>query len=219
MAERLGRWGLAALVLAVGALAWWLQTRPSLAVDPTPLANLPHHVGAWRSVDVPLDTAVESILRADYNLQRAYFPDPGPTTRPVWLYVGYYGTERGGRPEHTPRGCFTGAGWDIAAASVVAAEDGTHRRMNEYRVQRSTDRQLVHFWYRSARRTGMVGGLDQNLDRILGRLNSGRADGALVRLSTPIDGGGEAEARERLLALGQELDLQLAQYWPAEQPR
>ena len=219
MAERLGRWGLAALVLAVGALAWWLQTRPSLAVDPTPLANLPHQVGAWRSVDVPLDTAVESILRADYNVQRAYFPDAGPTTRPVWLYVGYYGTQRGGRPEHTPRGCYTGAGWDIASASVIASGDGTGRRMNEYRVQRAADRQLVHFWYRSVRRTGMVGGLDQNLDRIVGRLDGGRADGALVRLSTSVDDGGEAEARARLLALGQVLDLQLAQYWPAERPR
>ncbi len=220
-AERLGTWGLGAAVLVVGVLAWWLQTRPALVVDPSPLATLPRDVGSWRSVDLPLDSAVESILRADFNLQRAYLPDPvaEPGGTPVWLYVGYYGTERGGRPEHTPRGCYTGAGWDIESARVVDAGNGSERRINEYLVEQADQRQLVHFWYRSSRRSGMVGGVDQRLDQILGRLSDGRADGALIRLSTVLDPGGESEARARLLALGNQLDHQLAQYWPIERPR
>jgi hypothetical protein len=91
--------------------------------------------------------------------------------------------------------------------------------MDEYLVERGGTRQLVHFWYRSARRTGMLGGLDQNVDRILGRLAGGRADGALIRLSTALGTRSESEARARLLALGRELDRQLAQYWPAERSR
>jgi len=215
-ADRLATWALAAVVVAVGALAWWLQTRPPLSVDASPLARLPRTAGVWQSVDLPLESAVESILRADFNIQRAYFTDPGAD--PVWLYVGYYGTQRGGRPEHVPRGCYTGAGWDIAAAQVLTAAGDSGRRVNEYRVERAEERQLVHFWYRSARSTGMVGGLDQNLDRIVGRLQLGRADGALVRLSTRLGPGGESEARTRLFALGNELDGQLAQYWPVERP-
>jgi EpsI family protein len=216
--EKLGTFALAAAVLAVGMLAWWLQTRPALVVDAAPLASLPAQVGSWRSVDLPLESQVESILRADFNLQRAYFPGPEETA-PVWLYVGYYGTERGGRPEHVPRGCYTGAGWDIASARVIDVGDGSGRQLNEYLVTRGEDRELVHFWYRSARRTGMVGGVDQNLDRILGRLGSGRADGALIRISTRLRDGGEPAARERLLALGHELDGQLAAHWPNEHPR
>ena len=215
--ERLGTFALAAAVLAVGALAWWLQTRPALVVDAAPLASLPRQAGSWRSIDMPLESAVESILRADANIQRAYFPGPEDAT-PVWLYVGYYGTERGGRPEHVPRGCYTGAGWDIAAARVMGAGDG-ERQLNEYLVTRGQQQELVHFWYRSARRTGMIGGIDQNLDRILGRLGSGRADGALIRISTRLRDGGETVARERLLALGRELDRQLAEHWPNEHPR
>jgi EpsI family protein len=215
--ERLGTAALAAAVLAVGALAWWLQLRPALIVDASPLAALPLTAGAWQSVDLPLDSAVESILRADFNLQRAYLTGAGGD--PVWLYVGYYGTQRGGRPEHVPRACYTGAGWDIAAARVIGVEGDSGRRVNEYRVERAAERQLVHFWYRSARRTGMVGGLDQNLDRILDRLQRGRSDGALVRLSTRLGPGGEPEARARLFALGNELDRQLERYWPTERPR
>lgn len=217
-AEKLGTAALATAVLAVGALAWWLQLRPTLVVDSAPLASLPRQVGMWRSVDLPLDSAVESILRADFNIQRAYAPGRADAESPVWLYVGYYGTERGGRPEHTPRGCYTGAGWEIAAARVVGAEDGSGRRLNEYRVERKGEAQLVHFWYRSARSTGLVGGFDQRLDQILGRLQTGRADGALIRLSTALGSGGESEARVRLLALGRELDRQLAQHWPVELP-
>jgi EpsI family protein len=221
-AHRLGTWALAGAVVAAGALAWWLQTRPTLVVDASPLASLPRTVGSWHSVEMPLQSAVESILRADFNLQRAYYypastgDPPAPKADPVWVYVGYYGTERGGRPEHVPRGCYTGAGWDIASARVIAAEDGSGRRMQEYRVERAGQQQLVHFWYRSARTTGMIGGIDQRLDQILGRLGNGRADGALVRLSTGFRPGGEAEARARLLALGRELDPQLARYWPVE---
>jgi EpsI family protein len=217
-AERLGTWALAAAAIAVGALAWWLQMRPALAVDASPLARLPGTLGDWRSVELPLESAVESILRADANVQRAY-SDPKISRDPIWLYIGYYGTERGGRPEHVPRGCFTGAGWDIASAQVIDAGDRSQRRVNEYRVERDGEAQLVHFWYRSARSTGMIGGVDQRLDQILGRIQTGRADGALIRVSAILDGSPESEVRERLLEFGSELDRQVAQYWPIESPR
>ena len=62
-------------------------------------------------------------LRADFNLQRAY---TGPAGSLIWLYLGYYGTDRGGRPEHTPRGCYTGAGWGIEQARTFDVRgDGT----------------------------------------------------------------------------------------------
>lgn len=218
-AEKLATGALMLLLVATGGLAWWMQMRPPLVVDVAPLASLPRDLGPWRSADLPLDSAVESILRADFNIQRVYSARVGDP--PVWVYIGYYGTDRGGRPEHTPRGCYTGAGWDIASSRVLDLEvgDGTERRVNEYRVERATDQQrLVHFWYRSVRRTSMVGGLDQKLDLALGLLRDGRADGALVRVSTPLEPDGEVAARGRLLALGEELDRQLEQHWPIERP-
>jgi EpsI family protein len=214
-ADKLGTWALAVVALAVGALAWWLQTRSALAVDPSPLASLPLTVGSWESRDVPLESMVESILRADFNVQRVYFH--ASAEAPIWLYLGYYGTDRGGRPEHVPRGCYTGAGWGIESARVV--DDGTGWRTNEYRVAKGHERQLVHFWYRSSRRTGMMGGIDQRLDQVLGRFGTGRADGALVRISTTLPAAGETEARAELFAFGRELDRQLAAHWPIERPR
>ena len=204
-----------AVLLAVGGLGWWLQLRPALAVDASALGALPSTIGSWEARDVPLADSVEEELRADFNVQRVYAHPSGDT---IVLYVGYYGTDRGGRPEHVPHACYTGAGWAIEAAHSVLADAATGMRVNEFVVERAGVRRLVHYWYRSHRRTGMLGGLDQNVDRLTGRLFQGRADGALVRLSASLDELDEAEARSRLLSFGAALEPLLAAHWPDERP-
>jgi EpsI family protein len=192
-----------------------MQLAPSLAVDASALATLPLEIAGHRAHEIPLEQAVEAELRADYNVQRAYLHPSGEV---VWLYVGYYGTTRGGRPEHTPRGCYTGAGYGIVASRALLADAAAGLRVNEYLVERDGERQLVQFWFRSHRRTGMLGGLDQNLDRLLGRLLEGRADGALLRVSTPLREGDDVAARGRLLAFAAALDPLVAARWPTESP-
>jgi len=206
---------LCVLLAAVGGFAWWLQLRPELqVVEAGSLAAVPERIGPWRGHPIPLDQTVESVLRADANVQRAYAE---PTGAVIWLYIGYYGTARGGRPEHTPRGCYTGAGWAIEASRVIPVAGVEGLRVEEYRVEQDGERRLVHFWFRSHRRTGMVGGFDQNWDRLVGRLFAGRADGALIRLSTPLSGD-EVTARSRLLSFATALDPLVARHWPDERP-
>jgi EpsI family protein len=206
----------AALVIAlvaVGAVAWGLTLRPPLVVDPAPLAALPHRLDSWVAEDVPLESAVESMLRADFNIQRLYRHPLGDR---IWLYIGYYGTERGGRPEHTPAVCYTAQGWRILERRTLDVAGVPGLRVNEFVVEQGGQRQLVHFWYRSYRSTGLLGGLDQTLDRLFGRLLEGRADGALVRISTTIPGSDVTEERTQLLHFAAALDPQLAAYWPKE---
>jgi EpsI family protein len=200
------------LTLLVGAAVWWLELRPALRVDASRLGALPLEIGAWRGEGIPLEATVERILRADFNLQRAYLRPGQP--EPVWLYVGYYGTERGGRPEHTPHQCYPSAGWQIESERVL--EQGPLRG-NEWVVAQDGERQLVLFWYQSARRAGMRDNLELSADHLAGRLREGRADGALVRLSTPLHPD-EAAARERLVEFARALDPLLAERWPNEFP-
>ena len=193
-----------ALLVLVGAAAWWLTLRPGFHVDATRLASLPREIERWRAEDVPLGDTVEAELRADSNLQRVWLH---ANAEPIWMYVGYYGTQRGGRPEHTPRGCYTGAGYGIESTREVEVDPVRGLRANEYLVERDGERQLVHFWYRSNRRTGMLGGIDQNVDRLVGRLGDGRADGALIRLSTRmVDGDKRARAAADRLRCGARSD-------------
>jgi len=211
-AANLGTAILIVVLLATGGFAWSLQLQPTLEIDASALTTLPARIEVYEGHDIPLESTVESVLRADFNLQRAYY---GAGSL-VWLYVGYYGTTRGGRPEHTPRGCYTGAGWGIESARTLRVVPNGELRVNEYLVERNGERRLVHFWYRSAQRTGMLGGWDQNVDRFVGRLADGRADGALVRISTPLSGSDEISARGRLLGFASVLDPLLAERWPTE---
>ncbi len=212
--QRLGEILLVGLFLVVGALAWWLRLGPTLRVDGAPLASLSQQLGPWQGIDLPLDSGVEAILRADVNVQRAYQHTFGDT---VWLYIGYYGTERGGTPEHTPAACYRAQGWRIEERRTleVAPERGLH--VNEYVVEKDGRRDLVHFWFRSHRRTGILGNSDRMLDHLLGRLFDQRADGSLVRVSGVLDGDLE-DVRARLIDLAIRIDEALDSHWPGELP-
>jgi len=200
------------ILLAVGGFAWSLQVQPSLEIDASALETLPMKIDVYEGRAIPLEETVESVLRADFNLQRAY----SGAGSLVWLYIGYYGTTRGGRPEHTPRGCYTGAGWGIESTRTLRVDPAGDLRVNEYLIEREGERRLVHYWYRSVRRTGMLGGWDQNVDRFLGRLTDGRADGALIRISTPVYDDDEVGARGRLLGFASVLDPLIGERWPTE---
>lgn len=215
MTSRIGEFSLVAVFLVVGALAWYLQNRPALHVDPAPLAALPHQLGSWRGTDLSLESGVEAMLRADFNLQRAYVHPLGDT---VWLYVGYYGTDRGGMPEHTPAVCYRSQGWQIEERRTVEVAPERGLRVNEYLVEKDGRRELVHFWFRSYRRTGILGTRDRTLDHLLGRVFDRRADGSLVRISGTVDDGDVPAARSRLIAFAVRLDHALDSHWPKEIP-
>ena len=66
----------------------------------------------------------------------------------------------------------------------------------------------------------LVGGIDQNLDRFLGRLFDDRADGALIRLITRLHEreGSLFIARSQLLSFATSVDNLLEAHWPEEIP-
>ena len=214
-AERLAA-GIAFLSLAcAGIFGWWLLLRPTLEVDPANLMALPMNLGTWESREIPVASAVESMLEADFHLQRVFL---NPSGEMAWFYLGYYGTSRGGRPEHVPRVCYKANGWTIVETRVLEVDAARDLSVNEYLVEREGEQRLVHFWDRSHRRTGIVAGLGLSIDHLIGRFTSARADGALVRLSTPIREDDLLVSRAILARLAVEIDPRLDGRWPAETP-
>ncbi len=213
MSDRLATALLVVALVASGSVAWWFQLRPDLDYDADALAELPLELGGWHGEAIPIESAVENMLRADFNLQRAYTRAEDDL---VWLYVGYYGTERGGRPEHTPEICYPAGGWEIVEKGVLY--EGAISA-NEYVVHNDGSVRLVHFWYQSSRSSGLLGTWDVSVDQLSSRLATGRADGALVRLSTPLERDELDGARERLTAFAAALAPELAKRWPVETAR
>jgi EpsI family protein len=215
MSERLSTALAVALLLVAGAAAWAFQTRAALAPRPQSLAELPMALGSYRGADSPVGRNVEDMLRADFNLQREYVH---PLGQVVWLYVGYYGTQRGGTPEHTPQACYAAHGWTILDRRSVVTDPSTGHRAVEYLVESSGQQQLVLFWYRSYRASGFGSTLSLQLDHVVGKLSDGRGDGALVRLSTPLVGIDRDAARGMLAGFARQLEPELARVWPSEMP-
>jgi len=202
------------LLVLTGMLAWVVTLKPPLEVDTSGLSNLPEVISGWQGVAIPLEDEVTEMLDADFNLQRLY---RDPLGGYVWLYVGYYSTENGGRPTHTPWICYPSSGWTIVHSEphVVDADQGLV--VNEFLVEREGEMRLVHFWFRSHRGTGIRGAFGQLVDRMLGRLFDGRADGGLVRVSTPLASDADiSEARAKLRAFAVVVEDLLASHWPVE---
>jgi EpsI family protein len=159
-----------------------------------------------------MKSGVEEMLDADFHVQRSYVHRTGFL---LWLYVGYYGTERGGRPEHTPWVCYPSNGWEIVSREVVKVD--ANRRANEIIVEKGGKRRLVHFWFQTYREKQVIGGIDQLYERLAGRILEGRADGSLVRLSTPLPESLDVDfVRSRLIAFGRDVAPLLHEHWPEE---
>jgi EpsI family protein len=213
MSERASTLLAIAILLLAGGAAFSFQAREPLTPAPSSLAALPFEIGSYRGVDTPVGQNVEDMLRADFNVQREYVH---PLGQVVWLYVGYYGTQRGGTPEHTPSACYAAHGWRILEQQRVLTDPVTGHRAVEYLVESRGQQQLVLFWYRSYRESGFGSTLALQLDHVVGKLREGRGDGALVRLSTPLLGVDRDAARGMLIAFARDLEPELAKAWPPE---
>ncbi len=214
MSERAMTFAAVLMLLLAGAGSYWIRHRDSLQANSASLSALPIDLGSFRGVDTEVGENVEAILDADHHVQREYTHAVGDV---VWLYIGYYGTERGGTPEHTPRTCYQAQGWSIVDSADVVIDSDSGTRAVEYLVRSGDEFQLVLYWYRSFRASGLTSTWALRLDHVLGKVTRGRGDGALIRLSTPLVGPGDRSTGRMLLtSFARELELQLAPVWPNE---
>lgn len=212
--ERVAFGFLISVLLAAGGAGWAIALKPELLARPQTLARLPYEIGGFRGADIPLDDTVEAMLSADFNVQRVYVRTTDDT---VWLYLGYYGTERGGTPEHTPDVCYWANGWEVIEDNRVAILGHETRRAREFIVEQDGEKRLVLFWYRSYRNAAMPTTLRLAWDHFAGRLTEGRADGGLIRLSARIPDEGTIDSvRARLNRFAALLEPELAYIWPVE---
>ena len=201
------------VLLGTGVTAWWLSLRTSIAPDVEGLGELPRQLNGWSAVDIEVDQGVADMLRADAHVQRIYRHPHGYM---IYVYIGYYGTERGGTPEHTPEICYPAQGWTIVQDERIPISETEGLWAREFLVEKEGENRLVHFWYRTPTATGITSTMSLRLHHFWRRITSNRGDGALVRLSTRIVDDQRAAARGKLLMMGSAVDQALAGVWPRE---
>ncbi|BCS54963.1 exosortase C-terminal domain/associated protein EpsI [Geobacter sp. SVR] len=205
----------AAGLLATIALMGCLSLRPEPKVVSSSLQELPYAMGGYRGTDDSFPEAVNRELNADASLYRHYRSGDG---RNVDLYIGYYGTAKGGRTGHNPYGCLPGAGWAIVEARrvPVGTVSGTPEMVNYVRARRDGVNTIMLHWYQTAGGTVMSNGVYQNMERFISKLLRNRNDGAFVQVTLQAEDDRIAQATERARNFAVLVLRHLPEHWPVE---
>lgn len=179
-----------------------------------PLDAFPSAVGGWQArQDSLLQPEIVSVLKMDDYLMRRYVDEAG---RSLWLYVGYWASQRKGAAQvHSPRNCLPAGGWEPIEASRLSIDVPGVRGplvVNRYLIQKDRDMQVVLYWY-EAQGTSIAGEISAKIQMVRSAILRNRTDGALVRVSSPVSGG-VTNTTERLVRYVQALYPVLGEYLP-----
>jgi EpsI family protein len=207
------RMGVAAGLLVGALVVLHLRSTGEAVPVRKSLDTFPIALGVWHEQrSASLEGEVLNILKVNDYLMRQY---ADRQHRYIWLYVGYWATQRKGAQIHSPQNCLPGAGWEPVEASRLTIDLPAPYQpivVNRYLIQKDRDLQVVLYWYQ-ARGQAVASELRARIEMVRSAIVSNRTDGALVRISTPIYGNAQ-EATERLVRYVQTLYPVLGDYLP-----
>lgn len=201
------------LVVAVaGPLGQRGENIPQRAV----LATFPLAVGDWRGVEDSLDAPTLNSLKATDTFLAVYGRDGDAVG--VGMWIAYYESQRSGEAVHSPAACLPGGGWlmeSLREEEIPGVRaDGSNLPVNRALISQGEVRQLVYYWF--PQRGRML--TNEYLVKwyvFLDSLLDNRSDGALVRLTTLIEGpDGVAAAEKRLQDFIRAIDGRLNYFLP-----
>ena len=202
---------LIATFCAVGVI----YSRPVPTVVQTNLEKLPVTIAGYSATEDFFPEAVYRELNADKHVCRHYRDRNG---NQVDLYIGYYGTAKGGRTGHNPYACLPGSGWAIVDTHKVSLWPTPERpiEVNYIRARKDDINAVMIHWYQIAGTKVVSTGLQQNIERFWGRLLNNRNDGAFVQITTQIADNRVGEAESEIVNFAGQILRVLPSYWPVE---
>jgi EpsI family protein len=153
------------------------------------LDEFPLAIGDWQGREATIfEIEILNVLKVkDYLMRR--FADPNG--RSLWLYIGYWDTQRKGAAPHSPRNCLPGGGWEPLEATMVTIPLPAPYppiTVNSYLIQKDQAQQLVFYWYHEQGKV-IAGEVAARIEMVRSAILRNRTDGALVRVSSPVYGG------------------------------
>jgi exosortase D (VPLPA-CTERM-specific) len=208
-----------ACVLAFGiitSIAWAHEYVPKPVREN--FVSFPRQADQWSARPAQLDQDVLKVLKpADYYI--GDFVHTNDARGAVNLFVAYYDSLSKGAAIHSPRVCLPGSGWEFASfedRNFAGLLPGTNGTFNRVVIQKGDQRSLMYYWFQQReRRTASEFGMKYYL--LLDSLMTGRRDGALVRILTPIAAAterGVAEADGRLHVFAKDMIPRINNFLP-----
>lgn len=159
------------------------------------VALLPHEINGWKGLDVPLSPEELAVLGPGQFLLRDYARPSSPT---ITLFLAYYPSQKSGDTMHSPKNCLPGAGWTQTSSERVTFPRGSGSSVTatRYLVTQEADSMLVLYWFQAHGRT-VANEYWAKWFLVRDSILLNRTDGALVRVSTPIENGETEEQADR----------------------
>jgi len=188
-----------ALIVIGGAAAGYLRYAEALPDREPSFDRVPLQAGGFTGEERRFSDESYDILQADTSILRLYTDDHGTA---VWLFVGYFGSQKYGSQIHSPKHCLPGSGWKIVRIEPYDLEipGAGHRRVNRLVIAEREHLDLMFYWYETR------GGVIRNefglkWDLMVNSLFLRPTDAALIRLNLPLRGYDDIDAGS-LRALG-----------------
>lgn len=175
----------------------------------------------WKGKELGIQQDILNVLKVSDYMMRVYVPSPsadmpqlGMRQLPVYLYVGYYQSQRNDVTYHSPKNCLPGAGWEFVGGghTTIEAPGGKKITINKVMIQKGLDKQVMLYWYQDRGRV-IASEYWAKVYLIWDAMTRNRTDGALVRISLPVAGSAE-DAYQEGLAFLQDLWPFLDEYLP-----
>ncbi len=194
-----------------------LQARGRSEVFPprTPLAALPHQIGAWTASDIAIPQEERNVLGPGDFLLRVYHNSEAGQPY-VGLFIAYFPSQRAGDTIHSPKNCLPGAGWSPVQNRRVQLSFPGLRAFdaNRYIISKGNDRQVVLYWYLAHDRA-VASEYWAKFYLVTDAMRMNRSDGSLIRLTTPLMPGENADAAQaRMVQFAGLIVPQMNQYIP-----
>jgi EpsI family protein len=184
------------VLLAITLVSVRAASRSHNSLDRLPnWSAVPYEMAGWTGKDATFDPVYGSDP-SDTSLLRVYSK---PTATPIIVYVGFYKDLSAILEIHTPELCYPAQGWRIQ--SVGRSSSGQFRGRTilakEIVVDKTGDKRLVTWWYNAGSKP-----FETRLRYVYGMLLrsavTGRRDGSLVRIETPLGAMDEAHGNAEI---------------------
>jgi EpsI family protein len=200
-----------------------------------PFADFPLMLAdRWEGRELGVDDTVLKVLQLSDYMMRVYVPaavqvaegpgfkasegDPSIEEKralPVWLYVGFYQSQRTGATYHSPKNCLPGAGWQFMKSDYVTLpmSGAQSVTINRVLIQKGLDKQVILYWYHDRGRV-IPSEYWAKGYLVWDAMTKRRSDGSLVRISVPVQGGTEDEAFDQAVLFLQDMWPVLLDFMP-----
>jgi len=174
------------VAVAIVGLVSYLPTRFDIS-SKVKVADFPKVIGEWSATDIALSERDYEILETRNLIMRDYKNTKGDS---IYLYIVY--SEDNRKVSHPPEICYMGSGVTIADKSTAQITDSI--KATKMLVEKADSRQLVIYWFKAGSlNTDKY--LRQQLKIVIDRMLGKRTSGALIRVSTDINGSSDVSLK------------------------